>query len=367
MKKTFFGMMAGLVLLGLATAAGALFLQADPAGGQPAAVAPAAAPPSANFAMQSYRLNYANAKELKDTLSGILGQGEGVSVNEKMNAIVLRASDANIKRVSALVKKLDIPPLQVQVEAKIIELKTGDGDTNNPSIVGMEWKYTKNTNNYVQLLTDATTAGASSLGLYAQLLSGNTEAYLTALEKTVGYDLVASPWVTAINHETAEILIGSKYGYKTTLTTTTGTMQNVDFLEVGTKLKFTPHINEDGYIVMDVAPSVSEGQVKNDLPQKDTTETTNKVLVKDGQSILIGGLTKKYERETEIGIPILSSLPFIGNLFRRTELQSEKRELMVIITPHIVTPAFLDAMQKRAMELDARRGNWSETKGKLIH
>jgi type II secretory pathway component GspD/PulD (secretin) len=144
-------------------------------------------------------------------------------------------------------------------------------------------------------------------------------------------------------------------------------MQNVDFLEVGTKLKFTPHINEDGYIVMDVAPSVSEGQVKNDLPQKDTTETTNKVLVKDGQSILIGGLTKKYERETEIGIPILSSLPFIGNLFRRTELQSEKRELMVIITPHIVTPAFLDAMQKRAMELDARRGNWSETKGKLIH
>ncbi|MFA6548520.1 MAG: secretin N-terminal domain-containing protein [Candidatus Margulisiibacteriota bacterium] len=349
------------------TQADALFLQTAPAGEASGAPAPAAAPPSASYAMQSYTLKYANAKELKETLSGILGQGEGIAVNEKLNAIILRASDANIKRVSALIKKLDIAPLQVQVEAKIIELKTGNGDTNNPSVIGAEWKYTKNTNNYVQLLTDASTAGASSLGLYAQLLSGNTEAFLTALEKTVGYDLVASPWVTALNHEEAEILIGSKYGYKTTLTTTTGTMQNIEFLEVGTKLKFTPHINEDGYVVMEVAPSISEGQVKNDLPSEDTTETKNKVLVKDGQSILIGGLTKNYERETEMGIPVLSAIPFIGNLFRRTELQSEKRDLMVIITPHIVTPEFLEAMHKRAVELEARRGRWSDEKGKLIH
>lgn len=368
MKKMFFWMVAGLVLFSLTTVAGALFLQTSPAAEPAQGGAQAAAvPPSANFSMQTFRLMYANAKELKETLGGVLGQGEGVSVNEKLNAIVLRASDANIKRVSALVKKLDIPPLQVQVEAKIIELKTGNGDTNNPSVIGAEWKYTKNTNNYVQLLTDATTAGASSLGLYAQLLSGNTEAYLTALEKTVGYDLIASPWISALNHEEAQILIGSKYGYKTTLTTTTGTMQNINFLEVGTKLRFTPHINEDGFIVMEIAPSISEGQVKNDLPQEDTTETRNKVLVKDGQSIVVGGLTKNYNRETEIGIPILSALPFVGNLFRRTELQSEKRDVMVIITPHIITPQFLSVMQSRAQEMETRRNDWSKTKGNLIH
>jgi type II secretory pathway component GspD/PulD (secretin) len=348
-----------------AVQAGALFLQTNsPAAGQAETMRSA---PSVNFPMQVFKLKYANAKDFTATLGPLLGQGEGAAVNEKLNAVVVRASDVTLKRISTLVDKLDTPPLQVQVEAKIIELKTGNGDTNNPSVLGAEWKYTKNTNDYVQLLTDATTAGASSLGLYAQLMTGNTEAYLSALEKTIGYDLVASPWISALNHETAEILIGSKYGYKTTLTTTTGTMQNIDFLEVGTKLTFTPHINDDGFIVMEIYPSISEGQVKNDLPQEDTTETKNKVLVKDGQSIVVGGLTKNYNRETEVGIPVLSALPFIGMLFRRTELQAEKRDVMVIITPHIITPQFLDAMHKEAQALDARREKWSKEKAGLIH
>jgi type II secretory pathway component GspD/PulD (secretin) len=234
----------------------------------------------------------------------------------------------------------------------------------------MSWKYTSptNSNNYVQQLTTGTlTTGATSYGLFAQVMSGNVQAYLSALEKTIGYDLVASPWITALNHEEAEILIGSKYGYKTTLTTTTGTMQNIEFLEVGTKLKFTPHINEEGYVIMEVYPSISEGQITNELPQENTTETKNKVLVKDGQTIVIGGLIKNYDAQTEFGVPILSSLPLLGNLFRRTQLINEKREIMVLITPHIVTPEFLAEMAERAKDLDERRQEWSEEKAKLIH
>lgn len=343
-----------------------LFLQT-----QDQAAAPAAAQKdvSATYPMQSYRLKYANAKELGETIKGLLSKGEGLAVNEKLNTIIVRASEKSIKRLTKLIGYVDVAPLQVQVEAKIIELKAGDGDTTNPSALGMSWKYTTptNSNNYVQqLTTDTLTTGASSLGLFAQLISGNTQAYLSALQKTIGYDLVASPWITALNHEEAEILIGSKYGYMTLLTTQTGTMQEIQFLEVGTKLKFTPHINEDGYIIMEIYPSVSEGQVTAGLPQENTTESKNKVLVKDGQSVVIGGLTKNYTNQVEIGVPILSSIPLLGNLFRRTELKSEKREIMVIITPHIVTPAFLEEMAKRAGELDARRQEWSE-KARLIH
>jgi type II secretory pathway component GspD/PulD (secretin) len=171
--------------------------------------------------------------------------------------------------------------------------------------------------------------------------------------------------LTALNHEEASILIGSKYGYRTTFTSTTGTMQNINFLEVGTKLRFIPHITEDGYIVMEIYPSVSDGSVKNDIPQEDTTETRNKVLVKDGQSILIGGLTKNYTSQVDIGVPILSSIPFIGSLFRRTEILSQKMELMVIITPHIVTPQFIEAMAQRAKDMDTQRQQWNE-KAKLV-
>lgn len=340
----------------------ALFLQTQ---GQ--ATETAAAPPkaSAAYPLQAYKLKYANAKEMAASFAGILGEGEEVTVNEKLNAIVVRASDKTIRRMADLINKLDTAPLQVQVEAKIIELKSGSGDTTNPSALGVEWKYNKSTNTYIQL-TDVVTGSASTLGLYAQLLSGNTQAYLNALEKSIGYDLVASPWITALNHEKSSILIGSKYGYKTTMTTQTGTLQNINFLEVGTKLEFTPHINEDGYVIMEIYPSVSEGQVTNDLPQENTTETRNKVLVKDGQSIVIGGLTKNYRNEVEIGVPVLSSLPFIGMLFRRTELKSEKREIMVLITPHIVTPQFLEEMSQKAEGLDKRRQQWGE-KAKLIH
>ena len=260
------------------------------------------------------------------------------------------------------------PPLQVQVEARLIELKAGSGDTTKPSALGASWKVksTKDASDYLQLsTTDTLTAAASSLGIYAQLLSGNVDVYLSALEKTIGYDLVASPWITALNHEEAEILIGSKYGYKTTLTTTTGTMQNIEFLEVGTKLKFTPHINDDGYIIMEISPSVSEGQIVNELPQENTTESKNKVLVKDGQSVVIGGLTKNYTSQVETGVPLLMQIPFLGALFRRTEIISEKREIMVIITPHIVTPEFLTQMAEQAQQLDTRRQEWKE-KAKLI-
>jgi len=324
--------------------------------------------PTTNFPVQAYRLKYAQVKSIADSFTGILGAGEGISVNEKLNTIVIRASERNLARIGKMLEKMDSAPLQVQVEAKIIELKTGSGDSNQASTLGVSLKYTKSANNFIQNLTDvSSTAVTSILGLYGQLTVGDTQMYINALEKATSYDLVASPWITALNHEKAEILIGSKYGYSTFFTSTTGTTQNIAFLEVGTKLSFTPHINDDGFIVMDINPSVSDGQIVNTLPQENTTETKNKVLVKDGQSIVIGGLSKNYVNEVETGVPILSAIPFIGNLFKRTSLLSEKRELMVVITPHIVTPTWLAEMSKQSKDLDKRRQDWHDVKGKLIH
>jgi type II secretory pathway component GspD/PulD (secretin) len=318
------------------------------------------------YEVHSFPLKYADALSLGVTLRDLVEEGERIAINEKLNTVVIRSQGQNVERFAAVIKEMDQPPLQLMVEAKIIELKSGSGDTTDPSSLGFSWKYTENPDDYVELNTTGTVSpGAQSLGLYAQLISGNVEAYLNALEKTVGYNLIASPWVSALNHEQAEILIGSKYGYKTTIITDTSTVQQVEFLQVGTNLTFTPHINEDGYIIMDIYPSISEGSVVNDLPQENTTETKNKVLVKDGQPIVIGGLTKEYDQEIEIGIPIISHIPLLGNLFKRTEIQSEKRDIMIIITPHIVTAQFLEQMQRKAMAFEESRRQAAE-KAKLI-
>ncbi|OGB88101.1 hypothetical protein A3H38_03335 [candidate division WOR-1 bacterium RIFCSPLOWO2_02_FULL_46_20] len=358
LKKLLSGVLLFLVVLMIPVEGRELFLQT-----KEQSVANETRDVSASYPLQSFKLKYIKASDFAEMIVDLLGKGEGVALNKTLNAVMVRASHDSIKRLTAQVEKLDVPPLQVQVEARVIELKANDGDTTNPSALGASWtiRNSSGSNDYLQLLTtDTVSAAATSMGLFAQLMTGNVEAYLTALQKTVGYNLVASPWITAINHEEAEILIGSKYGYMTTLTTTTGTMQNIEFLEVGTKLKFTPHINEDGYIIMEIYPSVSEGSVTNSLPQENTTETKNKVLVKDGQSVVIGGLSKKYDQQTEIAVPILSNIPLLGNLFKRTEIVSEKRELMVVVTPHIVTPAFLEVMAGRAKELEKSRQEWSE-------
>ncbi|MFC1511480.1 type II secretion system protein GspD [Candidatus Margulisiibacteriota bacterium] len=354
-KKGFCWLLLLAVLLVLPVEGRSLFLQPK---GQEQAAAASAKAISVSYPIQSFRLKFVSAKEFGEAIKEVLSAQEEISINEKLNTVVVRASEKTLKNINKIIGYMDAPPLQVQVEAKIIELKSGDGDSNNPSSLGVSWRYDRSgtSGDYAQLLTtDTLTSAASSLGLYAQLLSGNVDAYLSGLQKTIGYDLVASPWITALNHEEAEILIGSKYGYRTTLTTTTGTMQNIEFLEVGTKLKFTPHINEEGYVLMDIHPSVSEGQVVDELPQENATETKNKVLVKDGQSIIIGGLTKNYNSQIEVGVPILSHIPFLGTLFKRTEMVAEKRELMVVITPHIVTPEFLAQMSERLKDLEKRR------------
>ena len=124
-------------------------------------------------------------------------------------------------------------------------------------------------------------------------------------------------------------------------------------IKVGTKLKFTPHISNDGYIRMSIYPSLSDGVLVDGVPQTTNTETKSSVLIKDGQTVVIGGLTRSYKNEVTIGVPVLSSIPIVGALFRRKELHTEKRDLMVLITPHIVTPEFLKQMKDKADKIDS--------------
>lgn len=313
-----------------------------------------------NYLMQTFWLNYVSAKEMKDTIKDILAPGEGVSFNNETNSIVVRSTAKNLERIAKVIEKMDKPPLQVNVEAKILELKRGSGDTSNPSTLGFSWKYTRpsNTNDFAQFFaTNIPTMGAISQGLYAQVLTGNVAAYLQALEKSVGYDFIASPWISTLNHKEAEILIGGKLGYQTLFTSQTGTLQEVQYIDIGTKLKFIPHIAQDGYIKMEIYPSLTDGMLVNGIPQTTVTETKNHVLVKDGQTIVIGGLTRSFKNEVTIGVPILSNIPFLGSFFRRKEIISEKRDLMVLITPRIVTAEFLKSLKEKSENLQNKQGN----------
>jgi len=311
---------------------------------------------------KTYKIDYISPANATDTLKILLPDAEKIETVKDSNYLIVQGPRAVIQKADALIRSLDSAPKQVVVEAKVIEVRATDVSNLGWDIKGT---YAKNTNDIVQtkgLAGRTTDTGAQ--GLYAQVISGNIEAYLSGLANKSGVNIVASPRITTLSDKPASILIGAKYGYKTAIITQTSTTQQIQFLEVGTALTITPHVTKDGFIKMKVEPKVSDGQVVNDLPQENTTETANEVMVRDGQTIVIGGLIKDKEVQTDTGIPFLMDIPFLGGLFRKTATNIEKSELLVFVTPHILTPETLTQMSKQAAEMEAKN---QEMKARLVH
>jgi type II secretory pathway component GspD/PulD (secretin) len=272
---------------------------------------------------------------------------------------VVEGNMKTLKKIAAVLRSLDVPPKQVLVEANIIQV-----NHSNASKLAANLKYTSPSNPYeitqtVNLAQQPTATSAQ--GFYYSVTTDNMEAVLEALQTKTGYNLLSSPKVLAMDGQEAEIITGSRLGYYVKTVTTTGMIQSVEFLDVGTKLTITPSIKSDGQIMMEIHPEISTGSIVNELPQKDSTETTTKLLVKDGQTIIIGGLMKDLTQDTKTGIPILADIPFIGWLFRQTQTTVTKNEFIILIRPRIVDAAYIAELGYPAAQLNKERIETKQT------
>ncbi|MFH1347340.1 MAG: secretin N-terminal domain-containing protein [Candidatus Margulisiibacteriota bacterium] len=313
--------------------------------------------------LRTYYLENARPSDILETIKDILPGGSKVSVDDSYNVLVVQTSSDYLPRVERLIKELDVPPTQVMIEVRMIELRHQDGGS-----IGIDAKYTspKDASDVVETKNLAgKPTDTLAQGFYSHILSGDMDAYLSALKTQVTYNTIATPRITTISNEEATLLIGSKLGYKTTVISDTTTTQEIKFLEVGTSLKLTPHVSKSGFIRMDVEPKLSDGSVVGDLPQENTTQTKNSVMVKDGQTFVIGGLTKEKDTEDNYGVPFIMDIPLIGTFFRRTVISKEKHELLVFVTPHILTPEYLESISKPAIK--AVEEEAAKAKARLIH
>lgn len=316
--------------------------------------------------MRTYYLANAKPSDLQATLALVLPSGSVVTADDSYNVLVIQTSSDYLPRLEKLIQELDVPPLQVMVEVRMIQINGASGGK-----LGLDAKYTsaKDSNDTAQTLNFAgRSTDTAAQGLYAHVLSifssASLEAYFSALATSTKYDLIATPRLTTLNNKEATLLIGSKLGYKTTIISETSTAQVVNFLSVGTALSLTPNVTKSGFIRMKVAPKVSEGAIVGDLPQEDTTETKNEVMVRDGQTFVIGGLIKEKDEETNYGVPFIMDIPLIGGLFRKTVTSKIKNELLVFVTPHIITPEYLETLNKPIEEMGKKS---EESKARLIH
>ncbi|MFC1560027.1 secretin and TonB N-terminal domain-containing protein [Candidatus Margulisiibacteriota bacterium] len=299
--------------------------------------------------ISTFIINYVTPTQLRATLVKILPSRVKLHVTEGNKTLVAQGYLNDIKRTETLIRDIDIPPKQVMVESKIIEVSL-----NESTNLGVNFKEInpKNPNEYIQT---SGLAAEGAKGVFYSITSSNQESVVAALATRTGFNILSSPKVIALNDETAEIITGGRLGYRVKTYTETGMIESVEFLDVGTKLVITPSIKSDGNIVMEIHPEISEGKIEDQLPQKNSTETTTKVVVKDGQTIVIGGLVRNSQKKEVNGVPILMDIPVLGAIFKGTEIISEKKEIIVLITPHIINSEIIDAMEDQINEINAKR------------
>jgi MSHA type pilus biogenesis protein MshL len=304
---------------------------------------------------QVFELKYAAAKEVEGILVNRLdAKGIGtIKADVRYNQVVVTALPRKMVEIENIIAELDKKTRQVLIEAKIVKV------TLNPDFeMGINWEYLmhEGQKNAISMgdfvMNFPVSAAVTSFGKFNIMATNlpNQDSYdatLTLL-KTVGdTKLLSSPRITAINNQEAKILVGTREAYVTnTVTqgqTTTTTAENVTFLDVGVQLTVLPIINEDGYVTMKIKPEVSSvaryltTSDKNQIPIVDTTTAETTVMVKDGTTIIIGGLIKDETVRTTKKVPLLGDIPLLGIAFRQVKEEKEKTELVVFLTPHIVT------------------------------
>ncbi|MDD5005131.1 MAG: secretin N-terminal domain-containing protein [Candidatus Omnitrophica bacterium] len=295
-----------------------------------------------------FDLNYAQPDKLKEQLQEVLTKGAGMlKVDERTNKIVVTDYPAKIAQIEQMVKAFDEKTKQVLIEAKIVQVTLSDQYK-----MGIDWKYVvdKQLNltafNISRTLT--TTGSQVIVGETGTPTSPHDFKVIIDMLKTFGdAKTLSTPRIMAISGQEAKILVGSKKVYVTdTVTQTnsgTNTAEQVQFIDVGVKLYVTPTINKDGFISMKIRPEVSSASTNyttaqgNQVPIVETSEAETSVIVKDGITVVMGGLMKNEKTKNVYKLPLLGEIPFLGSFFRRTEDTVTKTELVIFLTPHIIS------------------------------
>jgi type IV pilus assembly protein PilQ len=328
------------------------------------------------------RIRYANAADIFELFSGDDADDESSSdgsgaqstkgllsargsaiVDERTNSIILTETESNINKFLALVEKLDVPIRQVVIESRIVIANStfskeigirwgasgaslnGGGLTTygssleslNPALDGPANAANVVANNVVDLA--ATDAGAGTFAL--SFLNENVllDLELSAFQSNGSAEVVSQPKVITADKQQATIESGQSIPYQTS---SDGDV-SIQFEEAVLKLDVTPQITPDNRIIMDLIitqDSVSGQQVlsnSSSVPIIDTTELTTQVLVADGQTIVLGGIYQQNTINTVDKVPFFGDIPYLGRLFRRNITFDEKQELLIFITPRILS------------------------------
>ncbi len=328
-------------------------------------------------------LNYSKAEDVRAQLTSVAsaeGRTSAVNVDVSNNALIITDSPMGLEASARLIKSLDRMPKQVLIEAKLVEValdnsfhlginwsgygeKAGEyigaGDSANrisaggPGGPGVSVPAVAGGSAYNSPLGGA--GGGTGVNLPANVIYGAFrlgklasnymfDAVISAAAKKGKAKVLSDPKVATLNNKEANIDITTQVPYTTTETTAATppiSTTKVTYLSVGIKLTVTPTINSDGRISMKINPSVSQVSptitpVAGGAPGIDTRSADTNVIVRDGETIVIGGLISDTQAESVFKVPLLGDIPILGYLFRKKSVTRDRRELLIFVTPRIL-------------------------------
>lgn len=262
-----------------------------------------------------------------------------ISSDDANNAIVAFATPRDYAIVEDALRKLDVPPLQVMIEAAITEVTL-----NNALEYGVQWLFHQNDGSIGY--SEGSTVNPTQIlpGLSGMIAKQSITATLNALSKITKVNVVSAPNLLVINNQTASLQVGDQVPVTSATALSTNTsdalINQIEYRDTGVILKITPRVNSGGLVLLDVAQEVSAvGQTTTsgiDSPTISTRKIATSVAVQDGETLALGGLITDRDEHGRRGIPLLSALPLIGSLFGSHSRSHLRTELVVLLKPRIV-------------------------------
>lgn len=345
------------------------------------------------------KLNYLNAVDAADFVKELLSEEGSIKTNGKSGSfpspntpigadefaavatMVIVDYPENVAEIEKLLTELDTRPSQVLVEATILQAELTEenafgvdfaliGDLEFNDFVGWGGP----TRAVDAIIGNRTTpAGTTPLpspdNLRRGVVSspGNTQGkgtlkvgitgselavFLKLLDEVTDSTILSNPKILTLNRMPGRVLVGTKVGYLSTTSNDTTTTQTVEFLDTGTQLSFRPFVSNDGFIRMELKPQVSEAVIREvsnttgavvTIPDEITNELTTNVMVRDGQTVVLGGLFRESNETARRQVPFLGDIPILGAAFRGHDNDYRRREIIFLITPSVVSDQVLAA------------------------
>ncbi|WP_241971630.1 type IV pilus secretin PilQ [Idiomarina fontislapidosi] len=293
-------------------------------------------------------LNHAKAEDIAQLLSEneqrLLSKQGAVSIDARTNTLILKESPAYMEGIKQLIAQLDVPVKQVMIEARMVTMKS-----NAIEQFGVRWgdlTTLREAGNSTQIiegmrvdLPSVPAAGRFKVNV-GKLSDGLLlDLELSAMEQDNQADIIAKPKIFTSNQQPAYIEQGTEIPY---VESAASGATAVKFKKAVMGLRVTPQITSNDYVMLDLTITQNTRGDTVSTPTGpavaiDTQEMATRVLVKSGETIVLGGIFQQYELKDDTSVPILSSLPLVGNLFKNQREQSEKRELVIFVTPTLLS------------------------------